>query len=214
MLLKPLGAPLYVSNGPGTLNSVGIVFNVLPNLGPNLQISALNVTSQDMAWDAARARLYVTGTGSAETNGSSIVVVDTAASMVVNAVYAGSQPSSVGLSDDGHYLYAGFQSLSAMRHITLPDLALDLTIPIQSSSACLSYATDVKAAPGHPETFAVTMGNRAISPPDDGGIAVFDNAIQRTQPEPPISGKHYKIAWGKDATRFYTNTAFGGTTIG
>jgi hypothetical protein len=47
------------------------------------------------------------------------------------------------------------------------------------------------------------MGNKNIEPRDAGGLAIFDNATQRSN---VLHSDTYKLAWGKDATRLYAHT--------
>jgi hypothetical protein len=177
LLIQPVTAALYVSNGPGTENSGGVPFTVPPDLGPNTQIAALDISGQDMVWDSMRNLLYVAVTDSAAVNGNSIAVVDPSRAAVQNVVYTGNQPSALGISDDDQYLYAGFQTAAFVERFKLSDFSLDITIPLNSGGVSESFAGEVKVAPGEPQTIAVSMGNMNIEPRDAGGLAIFDNAI-------------------------------------
>ena len=205
LLAQPLTAPVFVSNGPGTENSGGVPFAVLPDLGPNTQITAVNISGQDMVWDSSNNLLYVAVTDS-RVNGNSIAVVDPSRAELQNVVYTGNQPSALGISDDGHYLYSGFQTAASVKRFTLPDLSLDLTIPLNSGSVSESFAGDVKVAPGQPQTIAVSMGSKNTEPRDAGGLAIFDNAVQRPSGLKFSSNDTYKLAWGKDATRLFAHS--------
>jgi hypothetical protein len=206
MLTQPIAMPITVSNGPGTESSGGISFAVLPSLGPNTQISALSISGLDMAWDATRGRLYVAVPDTTSQTGDSIAVVDPATTTLTNTFHTGGRPSSLGPSDDGHYLYTGFQTTNFVRRYTLPDFALDLTIPLNSGSNLLSHAEDVKVAPGHPNTVAVTMGNVGITARGAGGLAIFDDAVQRPAALLLTGDDTYKLAWGKDSTQLFAHS--------
>ena len=148
LLAQPLTSPILISNGPGTENSGNAPFAVLPNLGPNTQISALDISGEDMVWDSTRNLLYVAVTYPGAINGNSIAVVDPARAVVQNVMFTGNQPVALDISDDGHYLYSGFQTATSVKRFTLPDFALDLTIPLNSGSVSESFAGEVKVAAG------------------------------------------------------------------
>ena len=207
MLAQALTSSVQVSNGPGTENSEGYPFTVLPDLGANLQISALPVSGEDMAVDPVRGLLYVAVTNPAAPNGNSIAVVDPAASAIQSVVPMGNQPWSLGVSDDGKYLYAGFETLASVKRLLLPALSLDLAIPLSSGGGVSeSYAGEVKVAPGQNQTIAVTMGSPVIEPRSAGGIGIFDGATERPKAIPYGGNDLFKLTWGKDATKIFANS--------
>jgi hypothetical protein len=206
MLTKPLTSSMQVSNGPGTENSGSVPFTVMPDLGANLLISALPLSGEDIAVDPARGLLYVAVTNPAAPNGNSIAVVDPAASTIQNVVYTGNQPWSLGVSDDGQYLYSGFQTLASVKRFKLPAMSTDLTIPLNSGGVSESYAGEVKVAPGQNQTIAVTMGNPGTEPRSAGGIRIFDGTTERPKTIPAGGNFLFKLTWGKDATRLFANS--------
>ena len=206
LLTQAATAPFYVTNGPGTENSNGVPFAVLPDLGANTQITAIDVSGEDMVWDSTHNLLYVAVTNPNVPNGNSVAVVDPAGAVVKNTIFTGSQPGVLGLSGDNQYLYAGFQTLPAIDRFTVPDFTLNLTIPLNSGVAGESFAGDIKVAPGQPQTIAVSLGSKEIEPRDGGGLFIFDNAVQRPSTLAYGYPDTYKLAWGADATRLYANT--------
>ncbi len=206
LLTQAATGPVYLSNGPQTETSTGPVFTVLPDLGPNTQIAALDISGQDMVWDPTRSLLYIAVTDTNVANANSIAVVDPATPALRNVVYTGNQPSALGISGDGVYLYAGFQTLTAVERFALSDFSLNLTIPLNSGTPSESFAGEVKVAPGQNQTIAVTMGNRSIEPRDAGGLFIFDNATPRPKSLPYSFADTFKVAWGSDATRLFAHT--------
>lgn len=203
MLAQPLAAPVLISNGPGTENSGGVNFTVLPDASPNTQIATVDIPGQDMVWDPTRGLLYVAVTDPSVPNGNSIVTINPATAAIQKSVYVGNQPSTLGISDDGTYLYAGFQTSPTVERFALADFSLNLTIPLTLGGVSESFAGDIKVAPRQNQTIAVSMGNHLIEPRDAGGLAIFDNAVQRTA----VSHRDmYKLAWGKDATTLIGNS--------
>ena len=206
VLTQAIASSLTVANGPNQESSNGITFSVLPDLGPNADITELNVSGEDMVWDSTRNLLYVAVTNPAALNGDTVAVVDPTNASLLKTIYTGSQPSVLGISDDNHFLYTGFQTSASIQRYLLPDFTLDLTISLDSGAAGESFAGDIKVAPGQNQTIAVSMGNSAIEPRDAGGLAIFDNAVRRANVLPSSFADTYKFAWGKDATKLYANS--------
>ncbi len=204
-LATAVTSPITLSNGPGTENSNGVPFTVLPNLGPNTQITALSLSGQDMAYDPTRGLLYIAVTDPIALHGNSIVTVDPALGAITATQSTGFQPSTLGISDDGKYLYAGFQTLAAVRRYALQDFSLNLTIPLTLGPNNQNFAGDIKVAPGQNQTIAVSFGSKNIEPRDSGGMAIYDNATPRPQAA-PAGPDTYKLAWGIDATHLYAHS--------
>ena len=198
---------ITLTNGPGTENSNAVPFTVLPNLGANTQIVALSLSGQDMAYDATRGLLYVAVTDPTALHGNAIVTVDPAIAAITATQSTGYQPSALGLSDDGKYLYAGFQTLAAVRRYALQDFSLNLTIPLTLGSNNKNFAGDIKVAPAQNQTIAVSFGSKTTEPRDSGGLAIYDNATPRAQTAIFGAGPDtYKLAWNSDATHLYAHS--------
>lgn len=67
---------ITVTNGPGTGSSNSLGFTVLPDLGTNTQISTMDISGQDRAWDSSRSLLYVAVPASDPALPNTIAVVD------------------------------------------------------------------------------------------------------------------------------------------
>ncbi|MES2390848.1 MAG: IPT/TIG domain-containing protein, partial [Acidobacteriota bacterium] len=206
MLATAAASSLSLSNGPGTETSNSIPFVVLPNLGPNTQISALGVSGLEMAADPTRGLIYVAVTSPTALYGNSVVAVDPSVPAIKAVIPTAYQPSTLGVSDDGKYLYVGFQTLAAVNRYKLSDLSLDLSIPLNAGPTNSNYAGDVKVAPGQDQTFAVSMGSYVIEPRDAGGLAIYDNATPRTNLRHYGYPDTYKLAWGKDSTSLFAHS--------
>ena len=202
-LTTAVASSLTVTNGAGTESSNAIPLVVLPNLGVNTQVTTVSVSGQDMAYDSTRGLLYVAVTNPNVPYGNSIAVVDPASGSVRTAINTGFQPSTLGISDDGQFLYAGFKTLAVVRRYKLSDLSLDLTIPLNLATANQNFAGDIKVAPGQNQTIAVSFGSPNLEPRNTGGLAIFDNATARAYNQNTGS---YKLTWGADASHLYGNS--------
>jgi hypothetical protein len=216
MLTQAVASAVTVSNGPGSAISNGLGFSVLPDLGANTQISAVNVSGQDVVWDAKKSLLYIAVPDSDPAYSNSIAVVDPVRAVLQSVVPAGDQPSVLAISDDSQYLYAGFKGTAVVQRFTLPVFARDLTIPLGAGvsttfvspgtrDSC-SFAVGLKVAPANPRTIAVSQG---VSNQGCGALAIFDDATAR--PDTTVGGDFTSITWGRDATAIYAQSFVGGT---
>jgi hypothetical protein len=63
-------------------------------------------------------------------NGNSIASVDPATGALKSATFSGSQPSTLAISDNNQYLYAGFAHNTVVERYASPAMSPDITIPL------------------------------------------------------------------------------------
>ena len=164
----------------------------------------------DLVWDGARKLLYLSEPGSSSKNPNSVVAIDPV-TLVQKATFsggAGAEPNQLALSDDGKYLYVGLDGMGNVQRLLLPGLTPDISIPLGSDPNLGNYfALSVQVAPGAPRTIAVAKGIKKSIIQAQGGIAIYDDAVQRptvvtptTQPQNVLIDT---IQWGIDATAIY-----------
>jgi hypothetical protein len=220
-LTKPVSGPITASNGPGSGLSNSLAFTVLPDLGPDLQLSAINLPGFDLAWNAAQNILYVAVPDADRVNGNSIASVDPTTSTLKSATFAGSQPSVLAISDNDQYLYAGFAHNAVVQRYALPSMSADITVPLgvghdgsqgpPGASDNCDFAISLGVAPGAPRTIAVSQGNSLVDFPACGQLAVFDDAVPRinTAPDHPDTTYHdyESIAWANGGDSIYAQSS-------
>ncbi|MBB5344386.1 beta strand repeat-containing protein [Tunturibacter empetritectus] len=210
-LSQPVASLLAVSNGPGTGSSNSIGFTVVPNLGAKAQMQVLNVSGSDLAWDSARNLLYVSVPAGDPVSPNTIAVIDPAAAAIRQTIPVADQPSTIALSDDGSYLYAGFLGQAIVQQYSLPSFSLSLTIPmgagatgtLGAQNSC-TFPVAIKVAPGNPQTIAVSEGIGNVEP-NSCLLAIYDNATARPNTlSYYTSGVEFSsLAWGADANTLY-----------
>jgi hypothetical protein len=140
------------------------------------------VTANDIAWDAARQVLYVSIASSSTANANTIGVLDPVSGTFSSYAPVGNNPGRMEISPDGQFLYVALRGFTGgVQRLLLPSLALDLDIPLgaQPSSSIPLYAREFHVSPGSPRTIAVARTNLPTG--GEGDLAVFDDAIMRTQ---------------------------------
>jgi hypothetical protein len=188
-------------------NTASSASNPVPfYVGINIFFGEVN----DLVWDSARKLLYLSEPGSSSKNPNSVVAIDPV-TLVQKATFAGgagSEPNHLAISDDGKYLYVGLDGMGKVQRLLLPGLTADISIPLGSDPSLGNYfALDLQVAPGTPKTIAVSKGIAHSIILAQGGIAIYDDAVQRptvvtptTQPQNVLIDT---IQWGTDATAIY-----------
>jgi len=121
-LSAPTAAPLYVENGPGEGIANVLAFSVLPNVGPGMQLTALNLSGSDLAWNASNNVLYVAVTNHDSIRPQTIASVDPMKGTILSTIPASSNLSVLSIAGDDKYLYAGFGDYANVQRYVLPRL--------------------------------------------------------------------------------------------
>ena len=183
-----------------------LTFTVSPVSNSNPQVVAMNLDGLATAWDKTASLLYVGTGGLDRAYPSSIVAVDPTTATVKNSVQLSPFPYFLSISAQDQFLYVGFGEASLETQLALPGLNPVLTWPLsnpafQNDTAFGNqfYTGDLEAAPQDPHTTAVTLFNYAVSPPAIGGLAIYDDHIQRAEIAPGwTSGNDIDVlAWGR-----------------
>ena len=214
LLTNAVASGITVTNGPGSGTSNSLGFTVLPDLGSGAQISVLDISGKDLVWDSTRNLLYIAVPVSDPTFPNTIAVIDPTKPAINKTVPVADAPTALSLSDNGQYLYSAFSGQAIVQRYALPSFSLDLTIPtgagysadVAGTVGSCTFPIDVKAAPGAPETIAVTQGNANYDPSGCGGLAIYDNATPRPDTIPWPSAEFTSLAWGADATTLFGQT--------
>ncbi len=216
-LTKPAAALMYAANSLGEGISNALAFSVLPDLGTGMQLTALNLSGTDLAWNAATNHLYVAVSDTDSLYPQSIATVDPAAGKILSTLPVAANPFVLSIAGDDHYLYAGFQNYANVQRYALPGLTPDLLIPLGIDDGYLGwspgsvescdFAVSMMVAPGLDTTIAVTQGNAALEPVGCGSAVVIDGATQRPVSLSTRANNVFydfsKLTWGADATAIY-----------
>ena len=178
-LLNAGNLALSVTNPlPGGGSSASVNFTVVA-AGTSGQ-TVINVTAHDLAWDPVNQVIYLSLPSIAGPTGNAIQVLNPSTGALGNNVFAGSEPNLLAVSNSSKYLYASLDGSSALQRFTLPALTKDINIPLGAASFYGAYvAMDLQASPAADGTVAVVRGTPGTSPEEEGGVLIFDDAVQR-----------------------------------
>jgi hypothetical protein len=175
--------------------------------GTGFSFSSVPIDANDMAVDPATGQLYLSVQGSSSASPDTITVLDPSTGQLGTSVSVGSEPDQLAISGDGSYLYAGVDQSGLVQRFTLPNLGKDIAVSLASGSTPY-YAADVEVAPGAPHTIAVLRGTVGISDLDQGGVAIYDDSVQRPTTVPGANNGGSadlmnSLQWGAGTSALY-----------
>src|SRR5208282_1567956 len=168
--------PSLKSINPAQLNA-GAPASVLTVNGENF------ANSSTIEWNGAvLATTYLSAPSLASANGNTVAALNPVSGTIQSSQFAGSEPDVLAISDDNQFLYASLDGSSSVRRFILPGLQPDISYSLGADPHYGPYfAMDLQAAPGLPHTSAVSRGQYAVSPVALGGMAIYDDAIERPE---------------------------------
>ncbi len=155
-----------------------LTFTVSPASG-STQVTALNLAGLGMAWDTTSQLLYV---GTADYDGgypNSIVGVNGVNGTIMKSQAVSPDPDILSDGAGGQFLYATFATSTNMTQYALPSLTPTVTWRLQDPDGNIYLAGDMKAAPVSPHTTAVALFNFGGMPRAAGGVAIYDDGVER-----------------------------------
>jgi len=166
-----------------------------------MQVNQIGLAGLAMAWDPASALIYV---GTSELDGAypnSIVAIDGNTGSIVKTQTVSSDPDLLSVSANSQYLYTAYAGSTTMSQFQLPSLGSPLMTWVLNDpgSSAVYWAADIEAAPENPHTTAVALLNLESDPDVTGGVAVYDDNVERSdfiEGWGPSTNVFDTIAWG------------------
>ena len=164
------------SPGGGTSNSVNFVINAVGGSGQLV----VPLFANDLAWDPINQVMYLSLPSSNGANGNTVQIINPVTGALGASAFAGSEPDLLAVSANSKYLYASLDGSSNVQRFVLPALTPDISLSFGPASFYGPYvAMDLQASPAADATAAVVLGTPGTSPEEEGGVRIFDSAVQR-----------------------------------
>lgn len=185
LLASPTSVSIDVQNS-STPDAYSVTYSVtVPVLSGNGSYSNTfyAVQANDIVWDPVTQLLYLSITNTDTTNPGTIASLDPATNQLRSPISVGGNPDRISISSDDSYLYVGVDDKSIIQRYLLPNLTLDITVPLTPNN--LSYpftngttsAASLRAMPGNPHVVAAALAYSGVS---SGalGVALFQDATE------------------------------------
>ncbi|MGO9083900.1 MAG: IPT/TIG domain-containing protein [Candidatus Sulfotelmatobacter sp.] len=161
--------------------------------------------ANDLVWDPKHQLIYLSVPGLGGLLGNTVAALNPTMGNIQLSQFAGSEPDRLAISDDDQYLYAGIDGSSSVQRFLLPSLTPDVYYSLGADQYFgPQFAVDLGVAPGLPHTTAVSRGVSNVSPYAQGGVAIYDDATQRSTIADFPGNLYDSLQWGSD-TAIYAN---------
>jgi len=155
-----------------------------------LQVYTVNVTANDLVYDATTNKIYASVPSANGANGNSIGIINPNTHLLENTVFIGSEPTVLAISDNGQYIYSGFSGSSTVRRFDVATQTSGLQFSLGSdTSTGAFYAEDIEVMPGQPSTIAISRKNNGFSPRHEG-VVIYDDNVMRPTTTPDHTGSN------------------------
>jgi DNA-binding beta-propeller fold protein YncE len=137
-------------------------------------------------------------------NGNSVIAIDPTTGVESASAFAGSEPATLALSDDGQFLYVALTGTNAIQRFALPALTTDLKIQLGRDATFGSlYAGDLKVVPGAAHSLIVAQTDQAGY--NTFAVTAYDDATARavTTQSSAIYTSINTLEWGASPSVLY-----------
>jgi len=161
----------------------------IPTPAPG-ELRPISLATNDLVADPNTQTIFASVPSSSGANGNSLAPIDPVAGTVGQTVFIGSEPNKLAISDDGQTIYVALDGANAVRRFAVPTHIPGLQFSLGSDPFFGAFrAEDMAVAPGQPDILAVSRLRVGVSP-RHGGVAIFDNGVQRPTTTPDHTGSN------------------------
>jgi uncharacterized repeat protein (TIGR01451 family) len=184
---------LTVNDGLGHAGTSG-AFEVLDGLFMGMPVT-------DFVYDAMRQKIQAAVSGSAVTNGQSVVAIDPVTGAISNPIFLGNNPGKMAMSTDNQYLYVAQTTTGGVARANLSLGTVDLRFAVGTGT---SVPYEMAVPPGDPQAL---VGWISLSQ----GMALFRNGVKgaATIGPSPYNNDPYSIIFHESPTNFYSISGAG-----
>lgn len=193
---------LTAANTPGLLSDpLSFAIDPAPPVGSVIDV--YDTGGNDVVWDAIAQNLYISVPGIQGDNGNTIAVVDPVAHTEAINGFMGSDPNRLSISSDGQSLYVGFNGNNTVKQYNLPGFTVSngWNLGLDSTFGA-TYALDLQAAPGAPNTTAISLAAFDVSP-SALGVSIFDTSTARPAKLTTAADSYVSLQWADTAATIY-----------
>jgi len=172
--------------------NVTVLYVVDASPGVDFAQASIPVEVSDMAWNATRGRIYATANSDTGGISESMLVINPTTATIEQTISLGqgTDPTSLVLSDDGHYAYVVDSISNQVLQVDLGTLTVTERVQIANG------AEQIKAVPGAPTSFAVQTYTNPT-------LLIYDGTTPRPQGFSTGIGSNLLYTFGTDASTVY-----------
>ena len=173
-------------------------------------VRRLSLATNDLVYNSANQTIYASVPSTARDIGNSLTQINPRTGVVGESIFVGSEPNVLALADNGQTMYVTLDGAYSVRRFDVTTQTPGLQFSLGREQGGGSYtASDIAVAPGNPNLLAVARYRNNVSPPG-GGVAIFDNGVQRSQTGPGHSSGANYLAFSNSASTLYGGGIYDG----
>lgn len=201
----PGNAIISVSDTITKLGSVGsLAFIILPPGSGSTKIIPMNLAATNVAWDNLSQQLLVPVLSVDAQYPNSIVAINPATGAAIHVAQVQPDPNAFGVTDDGSYVYTGYEEANNITRLSLPNLdsPVSWTLPTDPEWGPL-WAWDIHPEPGASQSIAADFAASNLSPPYAGNVTIYDGGVARPQTASRGLEEGGDLEWGANDAQLY-----------
>jgi len=139
----------------------------------------LDVTSNKLLFNEVDNRIYASIPSANGNNGNSIGKINPQTVDLETTTFVGSEPNEIAMSDNGEFLYIGFDSSPIVKrfNINQQTITQQTFLGTHYTGGQQLFAEDIEVMPGYPNTIAVAR-KRLTTSPRHGGVVIIEDGIR------------------------------------
>jgi DNA-binding beta-propeller fold protein YncE len=163
------------------------------------EVRELPLVVEELLANPVTGELLASTPGTAPVEPNSVVRLDPVTGDLLGAIFVGSSPGTLAVSDDGETLYVALDGAFSVRRVDLATGTAGATFPLGEDRFFGPFRTeDIEVAPGNPDRIVAALTRPAS--PRHAGVAVFDDGVKRPLMTRDHTGSN-RIEFTDDPTR-------------
>ena len=177
-----------------------------PSPGAAAFVRTVALHTNDLIFNQTTQKLYASVPSSEGSTGNSVAEIDPVLGSITNQTFVGSEPTQLGQADDGETLYVGLDGAAAIRRYNMVAHTSGSQFYVGRHTDNGPYAfTDIAVVPGNSSVIAVARQFRNFGGDNSGGVAIFDNGVQRPNTGPIFSDGSSLLAFASPSVLYGNN---------
>lgn len=159
------------------------------------RLAQLDLVANDLACDPRGGKILASLGNTDIHYGNDVVSIDPRTGLVERALYVGSEPGEIQVSDDSRYLYVSLDGSGRISRVDLETFAIDLEFSLgEGSGGVPLFVRDMKVIPSQNRSLAVVtrLGSESV--------AIYDDGVRRPD---AVATDSRIIQFGESASRLY-----------
>ncbi|HEY6804938.1 MAG TPA: Calx-beta domain-containing protein [Pyrinomonadaceae bacterium] len=140
-------------------------------------VRKVDLPANDLVVDPNTQTIYASVPSTVVNNGNKLVPINPTTGALGTGVFVGSEPNKLAITDNGQVIYVALNGSGSVRRFDVPSQTAGQQIPLGTISNSPLLARAIAVQPGSTGTIAI---QRSMSDLSNGGVAIFDNTVQRS----------------------------------